>query len=822
MDFTLSGQAVRRLLRSVLVTVTHERPLTPVRAGIYQALATQLGVDFQMMAELSQNPSFEKPASRAEADATFLAALVVGSRDQPTMAEKQALAGLASFLELGVAVRELERLASQPTALTMIRLDTSAAPAAALPAPAPPAPLPAFPAASRAAQTPAPLPAFPAGTPPKPVAAPQGVVVVSAAAPPAPPSSSFAIKAPAPLKRALSKSRSGELLPVKRRMGSGERKGIGKPRSGDRHLVARRSGETRVRRHKRSGLPVWLIPVIATAAILLVLGGVYVMSDKQGGGSANPADDGTLTTRYNALVQSWNELNASGRRIPFASIDHVRTTARALSEEAEASTDGAERALGGKLEDLLRNELDDRWRVGARRLKLEIEDKVEAALQDDRFALALAHLDKLSSDFLAEEASWAAEQRALVEDCHGYSDRVGAFLKDHDEADELSEVEAGYELWLQADTERMTESFDRLEVWLERCDEHAAACFEQAVEAQGEGHDRAAKRALGMLLRIRPGDSLRRFLDAQSREILEGELEKQEQAVALTRLATQVSELAQLERDIEELVDGFAYDMRIEVAHIEQSLYADAEQEREQEEAERERAEQEEFFRALEDEFRRAEAERFELIKDHVFGTGFFIDSHHLLTNYHVVEGMQNLIGPMNELRVLTSDGELIGRIVSSDPELDVCLIEVEASGKPLKLCLGSVEEGRKVYTYGYGDLGDMSSTLVLTDGLISAVREEREIVSNISVNPGNSGGPLVDGSGRWLGVVRAKSRVTSRVDSRGFIIHGAAVRDWLLDQNIDVLTDDRASQDELDVDGVRNLRASVVGLKLPEGAEIQ
>lgn len=635
------------------------------------------------------------------------------------------------------------------------------------------------------------------------------------------PSSSAAIKAPAPLKRALSKSRSGELLPIKRRMGSGERKATGRSRSGERAL--RRSGETRqARRHRRTGLPVWLIPVLATAAILLVLGGVYGLSDKQGNQDGGNTELGSLTTRYNALVQSWNDLNASGRSIPFESIDSLRMQARSLVEEGGKSSEASDRELVDKLEKLLRDQLENRWRVGARRHKQEIGDKIEAALQDDRFALALAHIDKLSADFIAEESDWVAEQRALIEDCHSYSDRVAAFLKDHDEAEELSTLEAGYDLWQQAEKERVTESFDRLEVWLERCDEHAQACFERAVEAQADGRDRDARRALGILLRIRPEESLRRFLDAQARTILEGELEEQERAVALTRLATQVSDLAQLDRDIEELVDGFAYDMRIEVAHIEQRLYAAAEQEREREEADREREAQEEFFRNLEEEFRRAEAERFELIKDHVFGTGFFIDSHHLLTNYHVVEGMEGLVGPLTELRVLTADGELIGRVVSSDPELDVCLIEVETAGTPLKLCLGSVEEGRKVYTYGYGDLGDMSSTLVLTDGLISAVREEREIVSNISVNPGNSGGPLVDGSGRWLGVVRAKSRVTSRVDSRGFIIHGAAVRDWLIDQNIDVLTDDRDSQDEMDTDGVRRLRASVVGLKLPEGAEFQ
>jgi S1-C subfamily serine protease len=127
-----------------------------------------------------------------------------------------------------------------------------------------------------------------------------------------------------------------------------------------------------------------------------------------------------------------------------------------------------------------------------------------------------------------------------------------------------------------------------------------------------------------------------------------------------------------------------------------------------------------------------------------------------LLTNHHVVQGQARA-------RVRMADGkELSGRFVGADPWTDLAVIQAEESASLPYAELGNsakLRVGQLVLAIG-SPLGFEST---LTAGVVSAVgRTLRSITGHLvdnviqtdaALNPGNSGGPLVDSRGRVVGI---------------------------------------------------------------------
>jgi serine protease Do len=143
-------------------------------------------------------------------------------------------------------------------------------------------------------------------------------------------------------------------------------------------------------------------------------------------------------------------------------------------------------------------------------------------------------------------------------------------------------------------------------------------------------------------------------------------------------------------------------------------------------------------------------------------GSGFFISDHgHIITNAHVV-------GDADLVRVVTSGRQykLVADVIRKDKERDVALLRIEdmpEDFKPVVLPIRSdiPRVGEDVYAIG-APLSEKDLQDTVTKGIVSAWRpsdrmtRQSYIQADVDVQPGNSGGPLLDARGNILGLTVA------------------------------------------------------------------
>ena len=155
-------------------------------------------------------------------------------------------------------------------------------------------------------------------------------------------------------------------------------------------------------------------------------------------------------------------------------------------------------------------------------------------------------------------------------------------------------------------------------------------------------------------------------------------------------------------------------------------------------------------------------------------GSGAFIrDDGYIVTNNHVIEGA-------TDLRVKLFDGRLLdAEVVGADPFSDLAVIRVEGSGFP-SLPFGDsrdVRVGQWVLAVGSPLSENLSNTV--TNGIISSLGRfsggtnsiSNYIQTDAAVNPGNSGGPLVNLRGEIIGINSAIATRTGTYNGISFAI---------------------------------------------------
>jgi len=156
-------------------------------------------------------------------------------------------------------------------------------------------------------------------------------------------------------------------------------------------------------------------------------------------------------------------------------------------------------------------------------------------------------------------------------------------------------------------------------------------------------------------------------------------------------------------------------------------------------------------------------------------GSGVFISSDgYIVTNNHVVSFA-------DELEVTTYDNRTYkAKLVGTDPGTDMAVIKIDATNMPTLNYADSDKAQVGEWVLAVGNPFDLTSTV--TAGIISAkgrniniIRDKRRIEAFIqtdaAVNPGNSGGALVDDSGRLLGINTAIATQTGSYAGYSFAI---------------------------------------------------
>jgi serine protease Do len=152
-------------------------------------------------------------------------------------------------------------------------------------------------------------------------------------------------------------------------------------------------------------------------------------------------------------------------------------------------------------------------------------------------------------------------------------------------------------------------------------------------------------------------------------------------------------------------------------------------------------------------------------------GTGFLVDPDGLLvTNHHVVDGATSI-------EVTLSDGRKFpAKVMGSDPETDVALLKIEATGMPT-IPLGSsakLKVAEPVMAIGNPFGLDHTVTVGIISGtgrFIGAGRYDDYIQTDAAINPGNSGGPLINTRGEVVGINSAIASRSGGFQGVGFAI---------------------------------------------------
>jgi S1-C subfamily serine protease len=174
-------------------------------------------------------------------------------------------------------------------------------------------------------------------------------------------------------------------------------------------------------------------------------------------------------------------------------------------------------------------------------------------------------------------------------------------------------------------------------------------------------------------------------------------------------------------------------------------------------------------------------------------GTGFYVHyDGYLITNDHVVAECKSI-------SVQLHDKELPTIIVRTDPTNDIALLKTEKTPKVIGVFRQgrSVRTGEEIFAIGYPLTQVLSDDLKITDGLVNSLKglgnNSRMLQISAPVQPGNSGGPLLDRYGNIVGVVTSKIDAVKIAQYTGdvpqninFALKASVVRDLLDSEEID------------------------------------
>jgi len=153
-------------------------------------------------------------------------------------------------------------------------------------------------------------------------------------------------------------------------------------------------------------------------------------------------------------------------------------------------------------------------------------------------------------------------------------------------------------------------------------------------------------------------------------------------------------------------------------------------------------------------------------------GTGFIVaDGSYIITNNHVIEGS-------NTIQVQTYANEVyVAELVGADANADIAVLKISGELDAFELSdSDEVVIGEKVIAIG----NPLGLSFTVTEGIVSALHREGPnglqayIQTDVTLNPGNSGGPLVNKDGKIIGMANFK---VGGAEALGFALESNTLR---------------------------------------------
>lgn len=165
-------------------------------------------------------------------------------------------------------------------------------------------------------------------------------------------------------------------------------------------------------------------------------------------------------------------------------------------------------------------------------------------------------------------------------------------------------------------------------------------------------------------------------------------------------------------------------------------------------------------------------------------GSGFALNNGYICTNYHVIDGAENI-----EINGVQGDftTSYSAKVIASDKFNDLSILQIDDEDFkgfgtiPYKVKTSMADVGEEIFVLGYPLTTTMGDEIKLTTGVVSSRTGFQGDVSlyqiSAPIQPGNSGGPLFDSQGTLIGIVSAKHTGAENV---GYAIKASYLRNLM------------------------------------------
>src|SRR5246500_401241 len=178
------------------------------------------------------------------------------------------------------------------------------------------------------------------------------------------------------------------------------------------------------------------------------------------------------------------------------------------------------------------------------------------------------------------------------------------------------------------------------------------------------------------------------------------------------------------------------------------------------------------------------------IVRQHAIGTGIIVDPDgYIMTNAHVVEGAQRikviLPPPASdspiELQPIHAGQILEARLLGTHKQSDLALLKVDAAHLPAAALRSDIRVHQGELVFAIGTPEGLRNTVTM--GVVSSLARQLDpdkpmvyIQTDAPLNPGNSGGPLVDIDGNVIGINTLMLSEGGGSEGLGFAIPAAIV----------------------------------------------